>query len=112
MAYRTLDVSFEGPIAQLKLSRPEALNSLTREFWSELPEALRAIDAEGKARVVVLSSTGKHFTAGMDLAVFGGAGIAPMGDREVGRTREALRHSVLQLQDSLSELERIRVPVL
>ncbi|HEX4354646.1 MAG TPA: crotonase/enoyl-CoA hydratase family protein [Polyangiales bacterium] len=112
MTYRTLEVSFEGPIAQLKLSRPEALNSLTREFWSELPDALRAIDAEGKARVIVLSSTGKHFTAGMDLAVFGGAGIAPAGEREVGRTREALRHSVLKLQDSLSALERVRVPVL
>jgi enoyl-CoA hydratase len=112
MPYSTLEVSLDGPIAHVRLSRPEALNSLTRAFWSELPDALRALDAEGKARVVVLSSTGKHFTAGMDLSVFAGAGVSPPASPELGRAREALRHDVLRLQESFNVIERIRMPVL
>jgi enoyl-CoA hydratase len=112
MSYSTLEVSFEGSIAHVKLSRPEALNSMTRAFWTELPEAVRAIDASGKARVIVLSSTGKHFTAGMDLSVFAGEGVTGPASKEVGRQREALRHTVLQLQDSFSALEHARMPVL
>jgi enoyl-CoA hydratase len=112
MPYSSIEVSLEGPIAHVRLSRPEALNSLTRAFWTELPDALRALDAEGKARVIVLSSTGKHFTAGMDLSVFGGPGISPAASPEVGRAREALRHNVLQLQESFNVIERVRMPVL
>ena len=40
------------------------------EFWRELPEIVRDIDVNAKARVIVISSTGKHFSAGMDLSVF------------------------------------------
>src|SRR3954471_11513867 len=102
MPYSSLEVSLEGSIAHVRLSRPDALNSLTRAFWSELPDALLRLDAEAKARVVVLSSTGKHFTAGMDLSVFGGQGISAPASPEVGRAREALRHDVLRLQESFN----------
>jgi enoyl-CoA hydratase len=112
MPYSSLEVSLDGPIAHVRLSRPEALNSLTRAFWSELPDVLRSLDAEAKARVVVLSSTGKHFTAGMDLSVFGGQGISAPASPELGRAREALRHAVLQLQESFNVIERLRMPVL
>jgi enoyl-CoA hydratase len=112
VTYSSLEVSLEGAIAHVRLCRPEALNTMTRAFWSELPDALRAIDNEGKARVVVLSSTGKHFTAGMDLSVFAGAGIAPVLAREIGRVRESLRHSVFQLQESFNAIEKLRMPVL
>ena len=112
MNYTSLEVSLDGPIAHVRLCRPTELNTMTRAFWTELPHALRALDSEAKARVVVLSSTGKHFTAGMDLTVFAGAGVTPTSSPEVGRVREALRHSVLALQDSFNVIERIRMPVL
>src|SRR5262245_21298957 len=84
---------------------------MTRAFWSELPDAIRAVDARGDTRVVVLSSTGKHFTAGMDLSVFGTINEADE-KREVGRRRDVLRRSVLDLQASFDALEEARVPVL
>ena len=68
--YTCFDVSLEDKIAHLVLKRPEAYNTMIPEFWSELPEIVRAIDDAGEARAIVISSTGKHFTAGMDLAVF------------------------------------------
>lgn len=111
MTYSTLAVSLEGPIAHIQLCRPNELNTMTRAFWSELPSALRAIDDAAQARVIVLSSTGKHFTAGMDLSVFANTGAASDG-RELGRVRETLRRSVLELQDAFNLLERVRMPVL
>lgn len=112
MNYTSLEVSLDGSIAHVRLCRPAELNTMTRAFWAELPHALQSLDAAGTARVVVLSSTGKHFTAGMDLSVFAGTEVTPGDAREVGRTREALRHTVFALQESFNVIERIRMPVL
>ena len=105
-----LSVSIEGGIAHIQLNRPEELNSMNKAFWRELPAVLEAIDREAAARVIVLSSTGKHFTAGMDLAVFAD-GSLDTGD-EMGRKQENMRRKVLQLQDIFTRLEKIRLPVL
>lgn len=112
MTYSSLEVSIEHAIAHVRLSRPTQLNTLTPAFWRELPEVMRRLDAEAEARVVVLSSTGKHFTAGMDLSVFAAGELAGGEDREVGRSREALRHTVLELQQTFNVMEQIRMPVL
>ena len=57
-------------------------------FWTELPKIINEISDEGKARAIVISSTGKHFCAGMDLAVFTGGGLSD-GEKlsEVGEMR-------------------------
>jgi len=112
LSYSCFDLEIRDQVAQLVLNRPTELNTMTRAFWSELPHALRALDAEGKARVVVISSTGKHFSAGMDLSVLSGQGAAGLPTKELGRVREALRRTVLELQDSFNALEQIRMPVL
>lgn len=111
MAYTCFDVDIADKIAHLRLKRAEAMNTMTRAFWSELPEIVRDIDRNARARVIVLSSTGKHFTAGMDLSVFtGGGGQGQAPDRFVAA--EAMRQNVLRLQDSFSVLESIRIPVI
>jgi enoyl-CoA hydratase len=112
MAYTCFELDVQDKIAHLRLSRPDELNTMTRAFWGELPRALHALDRSAEARVVVISSTGKHFTAGMDLSVFSGAGVTPHSRKEVGRQREALRRTVLELQDSFNAIERVRMPVL
>jgi enoyl-CoA hydratase len=58
----------------------------------------------------VLSSTGKHFCAGMDLAVF--AGQQDDGDAELGRRQARMRGTVSLLQHTASCLEEARMPVL
>ena len=68
------DLELKDGIAHLRLCRPEAMNTMTPAFWRELPALANQLSDEGEARVIVLSSTGKHFTAGMDLAVFQRAG--------------------------------------
>ncbi len=111
MSYESFTLEIEDKIAHLQFSRPDALNSMNPAFWRELPQAVRAIDEEASARVIVISSTGKHFSAGMDLAVFTGGGLQAQTE-EPGRKHENLRRTVLQLQDCLSQLEKVRMPVL
>lgn len=109
--YECFEVSINHLVAHLEFSRPEALNTMTKAFWLELPRCIREIEASTDARVIVISSTGKHFSAGMDLGVFSDPSAVPMGG-EPGRMAENLRRVVLQLQDTLSSLERVRLPVL
>jgi len=120
--YTCFEIALEEGVAHLQLSRPEARNSMIPEFWSELPAAVNELSDSGKARALVISSTGRHFTAGMDLSVFtqpdslftGGpdaeteSGEAP----EFGRIRAETRNLALTLQESFSCLEKARMPVL
>ena len=116
MAYRCFDLKIENRIAHIQLKRGDELNSMVPEFWRELPAIAQEIDTGAKARVIVISSTGKHFSAGMDLSVFtsgqsvGTSAAASLEER--GRVRANLRQSVLAIQDSFNVLERARLPVL
>ena len=115
MAYTCFDVDVTGGVAHLILKRADELNTMTPEFWRELPEIVSGLSASGEARAVVLSSTGRHFTAGMDLSVFTGESSLLGGadaDAELGRQRSQLRLSAALLQDSFTALERARMPVL
>jgi enoyl-CoA hydratase len=107
---KTLSVSIEHHVAHIELSRPEALNSMIPAFWTELPAVVRQIDADANARVIVISSQGKHFSAGMDLSVFTEMGKSFSG--EPARRAERMRRMVLELQDSFNALEEARIPVL
>lgn len=111
MSYKSLSVSIDNHIAQVTLNRPDQLNTMNVDFWKEFPQAIREIDHAAEARVIVLSSTGKHYCAGMDLGVFTNSNSIPMkGDP--ARMGENLRRVVLQLQETFNVLENARIPVL
>ena len=61
MSENCFDVEVANKVAHIRLNRPEQLNSMVREFWVELPEIVRNLDARGDVRAIVLSSTGRHF---------------------------------------------------
>ena len=106
--YTCFDIELDDGVATVTLSRGEKLNTMIPAFWNELPALVRDLDATGEARVVVLASTGRHFSAGMDLSVFGST--RPEG--ETGRLRSNLRANVLHLQETFSVFEKARMPVL
>jgi enoyl-CoA hydratase len=110
MSYRCFDVEREGAVAHLRMNRPEALNTLLPEFWTELPEIVQGLDAEGTTRAIVISSTGKHFTAGLDLSVLTSGTVDK--DAERGRARANLRLLAMNLQNAFTCLEGARMPVL
>jgi len=113
MSWKCFDVTVTDHVAHVVLNRPDALNSMIREFWNELPLIVRELDDRGDIRAIVVSSTGKHFCAGMDLAVFSSedSGLGD-GAGEMGRVRARLRQSALMLQESFTAFEKARMPVL
>ena len=96
-------------IAHLVLSRPEALNTMHPLFWRELDGVLTQIHREGTARVLVLSSTGKHFSAGMGLDTFSSA-IAM--DDQSPEGRAAMFDVLTDTQATFTKLETLRIPVI
>lgn len=110
MTYDCFDVAIDRKVAHLRLSRPDAFNSMIPSFWTDLPTVVRALSDAGDVRALVISSTGKHFSAGMDLSVFAGPAMQRTG--EPGRAAMALHQLIRQLQASFSALEEARMPVL
>ena len=109
MGWECFEVSREGGVAHIVLSRPAAMNAMSIAFWSELPKLIRQLEAAGGTRVAVLSSTGKHFTAGMDLAVFSGGEV---GGTATAAARERFRLKLVELQQSFLALADARFPVI
>ena len=114
MTSECFDVEITDHVGHIRLNRPEQLNSMVREFWTDLPDIVRGLDARGDVRAIVVSSTGRHFCAGMDLGVFtsGDTAITPGDSGEMGRIRARLRQTALMLQESFTAFERVRMPVL
>ena len=112
MTYECFEVTEIGKVTHVQLSRGDNLNTMIPAFWSELPKIINAISDEGKARAIVISSTGKHFCAGMDLSVFTSGGLESGAKIEKGRRNALTRGSALHLQDSFTCFEKARMPVL
>jgi len=116
MSYRCFDVTIDETIAHIVLNRPEKRNSMIPEFWEELPRIIQDIDENARARVVVISSTGPHFSSGLDVNAFAGI-VGPANDPAAER-EERLQHgarfhlTVQGMQRTFSSLEACRVPVI
>ena len=108
-AFECIEVSNQDGVAHVKLNHPERLNSMTPAFWAEIPRAFRALDEAGGTRVAVLSSTGKHFSAGMDLKVF--QWNHELGTKDV-LARERFRQQLRRLQESFNAIANARFPVI
>jgi enoyl-CoA hydratase len=102
-------LSTENHIAHLVMNRPEAMNTMSPTFWRELHEVLTEIHKAGTARALVISSTGKHFSAGMDLQTFGSA--IQMDDSNA-ESRSAVFDMLTDMQHTFTLLEELRMPVI
>jgi len=67
MAEESLLLDVHGPVAWLKLNRPEAMNSLTLDMVSRLESYLIELESNNDIRVLVLTGNGRAFCAGADL---------------------------------------------
>src|SRR5438045_9232252 len=66
MAYKTIQLAFEGELATLTLNRPDKRNAISFELIDDL---LRALDEVSKsdAIILILTGAGKAFCSGLDL---------------------------------------------
>ncbi len=108
-SFETLELSIEDQVATVCLNRPDKANSMNAAMWEELQSCFEWLDVEPSVRAVILAGNGKHFCAGLDLAMFSSLSGT---STDPARRAEHLRRTILRLQDNLSAIEKCRVPVL
>ncbi len=68
MGYRTLTLETKGPLAFLRLARPERGNPIDRLFLQELDAACAAVNDDPEVRVAILTGEGEVFSSGWEPA--------------------------------------------
>ncbi len=109
--FETLKVTLAGGVARIELNRPHKANAINAAMWRELRAAMTWLDVTPQARVGILSAAGAHFSAGLDLAMLDEL-KAQTADACDGRSREKTRRNILDLQDTVTAIERCRKPVI
>jgi enoyl-CoA hydratase len=100
----------DGGIAHLQLNRPERLNTMAPPFFPLVRDAVRGLHDAGATRVLVISSTGRHFSAGMALDVFGDD--EALFATATARARLSFQDSLRRLVDCFTALDDARFPVI
>jgi len=87
VAYETLLLERDGPIAVITVNRPAVRNALNAPTLEELRHAMLDLKADESVRAVILTGAGeKAFVAGADINEM--AGQSPAGARELSRTAQ------------------------
>ena len=75
MSFEQIEVSIDGAVATVVLSRADALNAITPTMLGELNQAYDELTANADVQVLILTGAGRAFSAGVDLKA--------LGDREL-----------------------------
>lgn len=70
-----IQVSIVNHVAHIELCKNETLNALSQEFCAEIDQAVKICDDDSDVKVILISSTAKHFCAGADIAEMQGLSI-------------------------------------
>jgi len=101
MAFENLQINIgEDHVAELMLNRPRQLNTFNTPMATELVQALRQLDENPQARVIVLKGAGKAFCAGIDIHEF------------FDKSANEYRAWVGRMEAPLVEIARLRKPVI
>jgi len=110
MDYSSFTLKITDHIALVTLNNPEKANALGEDFWCEFPQMFGHINEDADVRVVVIASSGKHFTSGIDLGYLQTA--MPPEDVDPARAMDKLHRHVKFLQGAFEAIDSCRVPVL
>lgn len=67
MSYQTLLFEVNENIAKVTLNRPDAMNALSTDLATELIQVFESLSSNSEIRAVVLTATGRAFSAGGDV---------------------------------------------
>lgn len=102
-------ISIDGPIAHLRLNRPDKANGMNEAFWSELPLIIEELDENPSVRALIISGEGKHFSSGIDFSTL--SFVVEVLQAEPSRAAFALRKEIAKYQQAFTALEKARFPV-
>ena len=70
MGYNTILLTKENGVSLINLNRPKAMNAINDEMRSELGDAIKNVEIDDDARVLIITGSGNAFSAGADLNEF------------------------------------------
>lgn len=93
----------DGPVHRLVLDRPSRRNALTPELARALAAEIDQLGDAGAAHVIVLSGSGGHFSAGLDLHWLRSLGAIP--------AISDIQHGLSDFQSAVLAVVRCPIPV-
>ncbi|HEY7822044.1 MAG TPA: crotonase/enoyl-CoA hydratase family protein [Acidimicrobiia bacterium] len=109
MGYENLEIDRDGHLATLWLNRPEKLNALSSEMWTDIPSAVAELDEDDNIRVIVVAGRGKAFTVGIDINML--AGLRPDGPSPA-KSNFQIYSEIKRLQRTVSCFAETTKPVI
>ena len=109
---KPFDVEVNNSIAHIRFNRPEKRNSMNEDFWNLFPKEVEGLDDSGEIRALIVSSTGPHFSSGIDLNMFKDDVVEEESESELGRSRGYFIQQLKYLQNAANCLEAARFPVI
>lgn len=110
----TVERARTAGVVVVRLTGPGRGNMMGLDFWEELPQLFRELDADESVRAVVLTGAGNHFSVGLDVQEVLGPWMAKLGG-ESGATaarRSVLLRLIAQLQSGVTAVAQCRKPVI
>jgi enoyl-CoA hydratase/carnithine racemase len=103
MTYQHLQIARQNGITTLRLDRPERFNSWNSQMRHEIAEAVAEFSADDDMRVLIITGTGKAFSAGEDVG--GMKELTDIGTR-------GFRRVARNIHNVFDEIEAMEVPVI
>jgi len=99
----SLLIQSDGPVVRVTLNRPEVRNAFNEDLIAEITTWAESVQADGPARVAVLSGAGKVFCAGADLTWM---------SKMVGYTRDENVRDARTMARMFDALDRLPIPLI
>jgi len=107
-----ISVEREGHVAHVWLDRPDALNAMGPDFFSDLPAIMAALGDASSVRCIVIAARGPAFSAGLDLKTMGMEVLQPDADASPVRNRQSLLEKIRYMQDAMTAVDACPKPVI
>ena len=105
MTYQTIILERKDHVARLTLNRPERLNALNEQMFSELNAALEDVAGDREVRALVLTGAGRAFCASADIKDERKGGDRLLGHMEPYETYEFIRSGPQGVTIKLHQME-------
>src|SRR5438477_915294 len=82
------EYTVDGQVALMRFNRPEKMNAITYEMIDLIGDAVKQAASDDRVRSVVLTGSGRAFSAGTDLQQLSARTPAPRADDRAAAPRE------------------------
>jgi citronellol/citronellal dehydrogenase len=111
--YQSFSVTVADHVATLVFTNAKRSNAMGEAFWTEFPQAIKELAAQGDTRALVIYGEGDHFSAGIDLAMFQSPTLAPaLANVQSAEGKDHLLQVITRMQDAFTAIEKAPFPVI